>query len=122
MLSQETAQTIIHDVIPKGALCHYTSIDTLINILSTNEIWFSDITETNDKTELVFFIDVIQQQAPLLIKSDKRFSVNQKNEEYFYNLFEAAKEEILSTKSYMLSLTSQCDTSLMWDSCYGQHL
>lgn len=115
-----TIKNILKEILsPQDNLYHYTSIKAFNSILKTQELWFSDITETNDKTELIYFLDVIQKQVPTLIKSTGCFQIKQQNEAFFNELFESAKDEVLSTKSYMLSLTTHGDTFAMWDSSYG---
>ncbi len=118
----ENVKRIIHDIIPKDRLCHYTSLKNLKSILSSKELWFSDIRKTRDETELVYFLNVIQKQAPLLLKSDSRFTIKQQNEKFFNDIFDAARKEILSTESYLFCLTNQCDTFSMWEASYGDQL
>lgn len=99
-------------------LSHYTSIEAFRSIVTSRELWFSLVRDTNDTSEAVegtaIVADALERYGPLVFDEYSRFNVDQQFE---------ARRALLETDTYVLSLCEhgsdqQSDRLPMWHA-YG---
>jgi len=107
-------ETIMRDLVPKvrnvDFVYHYTSIDSLLGINKTNELWLSHISYMNDPLETIFgintIIDLLNRQAKLKHIPD-----------LLLKSLETRKQLSLDLKTnmaFVLSVTELADNKSFW--------
>lgn len=89
-----------------GTLYHYTSIPALKSILEKGEFWLSNLSNTNDKTELVFAIDLFKQNIEPHIFEERKDNLN--------NFFSMLKNKMYPLPFFM-SFTTLPDDAAQWE-------
>ncbi|MGG0536675.1 DUF2971 domain-containing protein [Priestia aryabhattai] len=89
-------------------LYHYTSIYGLEGILKNSEFWVSHSAFLNDKTELEYTYKLCQEII------DEMVGENQKLHELASDIFQSGIEKSRDTELYILSMTTNGDSNLLW--------
>lgn len=89
----------------KGKLYHYTSINALESILRNNCLWITNSNFLNDKTELIYSIDLFKE----LFDSKKYDFINAKDMERYVIII----NDILSN-CYIFSSSTNNDSLALW--------
>lgn len=93
-----------------SSLYHYTSISTLYNILSHQEIWFGNTATMNDRKEIKYFVEMIKNEL------ESEFSRKMPNALSKINIFfEEISKQIDESYPYAMCLSKLEDDAAQWE-------
>ncbi len=100
-------------------LNHYTNLDSLIGIISNNELWLSNLFFQNDKNEYEVGMYIFRQE----LKRRKTYYIKNKKETVFLNSLGSALNHLLNMQAYTISFSEESDLLSQWrgyaDNCRG---
>lgn len=83
---------------------HYTSIKAFLNIIKSGELWFSNLNQMNDATEMVGFLDDLVSKLGITMKKEEAYvSISNKLKERFNKL------------PFAMSFTFNEDDAAQWE-------
>ena len=91
----------------KSKLYHYTSISSLIGILSKKELWLGNTANMNDKKEMVDFIEKLQNA----VSKDINLKKTEKCNLFFAELYSKLKNEY----PFAISFSTLNDNAAQWE-------
>ena len=86
---------------------HYTSVNTLYNILKSNEFWWGNASAMNDKAELTDFINKLYDAVTETVPSSKQNEVEA--------LFSGVNNRLQNEYPYLMSLSALRDDAAQWE-------
>lgn len=93
-----------------SSLFHYTSLDALINILRTKQLWFGYTKNMNDSSELICFKNAMKEELLKVLSS------SEKTTEIINKLDKVVDE----SHTYIMSLSTLCEDASQWER-YGDN-
>ena len=106
-LREREVQKRIEEHKYEARLYHYTSIASLIGILSKKELWLGNTANMNDKKEIIYFIEELQNAVSEDIDPEKRDICN----EFFDKLYSRLKNEY----PFAASFSTLKDNAAQWE-------
>ncbi|WP_454844394.1 DUF2971 domain-containing protein [Priestia megaterium] len=94
--------------IKERTLYHYTSIYGLEGILRNSEFWVSHSAFLNDKTELQYTYKLCEEIIKEMVGEDENMY------ELANDIFQMGTERTRDTELYILSMTTNGDSNLLW--------
>jgi len=98
---------------------HYTSIESLINILETKSLWATNCQYLNDKHEAKHFSNILKSELNYEL-TNKLKTFNPSLAELFLNIFDSKVYKEHIDRSYIISFTKNLDSLPMWK-YYGKN-
>jgi hypothetical protein len=97
---------------------HYTSLESLINILKTKSLWATNCQYLNDKHEAKYFSNILKSELKYELTKLKTF--NSSLTDLILNIFDSNDYKNHIDKSYIISFTKSFDSLPMWK-YYGKN-
>lgn len=88
-------------------LHHYTSLNALLSILKSQEIWLSSSSDMNDYKESVFYLENLEKELLLII--------DDKDKTKFQTFWAKLKCRLENEKPFLMSLSNSNDDISQWD-------